>query len=1126
MDSQFHTHFEEQRLARQDTDRNRILNICTALGGVEDGKYVAGDEAMECLRDLKRLLRMDNDTPDRRVFAVMGEWNVLSRDLVPLLIHSDVNDEREYKRALLIVQLLVPLTWTTSDDAHALSPDQITTLLTYKDAFLADKVVDQIMLVLVKSLSLSYRDRSEKDNAKIRLIITLFRNLLAIKDPQVSAAASAENYYRASLQEKLIVAFNKSNVLSLILTFAASMDEKEFSDYNMLVLEIVFLLFNNRTVKSLLQSTQTVQSETLSMLAKKELSEKAARPLASRHSRFGGTLSMNLGNGKMVNFFSPAAALKSVGNAMDLGKTTGRVSKKSQQEPVTKNAIRNEEAKTALKETADSFLEHSFNSLISSVKDDFDKERQHVTEGDFYRFLCVVKFFLEYQVAVLKATDASEREKFDFDTVTDFINARSMMFVTKRMQIYVEEKKWKELQAALECLKQILVTLSAMAESENEEYRDASNNIQNNLYYEAYIIEAICQLCRQFTTQSFGYLQSLVETVHIFMKMLERFSKSKEFMVVRRKSRQRASSKGKTLGSNEAAVVDHFEDVEDAATVKKKCVEHEFRFEKIEMDFANDNVVSTYYQLLKHYKDVEPRYLHYATTLLHRIFVKSKMEPFLYRLSLFELFNQIVSDERRMEGSREYKELKEFIRYVIKKFTTKAKENPLILIEILFPKNRGDCRRIMYGADDDVMDVRAGDDAGEFGEKKDRQLIPSDDELEIQRGLTWSEKLGVAVSILMEGGKLGIIEWLEITLSNLATKRMFEEESPDANIEDYDLVAAATVPDIRIALERNNKVHLLLELLHVNKVIAGDADVHWLVSKDRTADSILDDVKFLRDAIDNPVDSEGKPLHKLVKKKKKKPAKKLKPRETSDDDEKKEDETKKRKKPEKNIQSALSKQFVEDSDDDVDDDAFFEAERKRREKAASLAGGSSDRALTDATKKNSTLSKKESAVKQKQSKPALIHPKSASSDTDEADAENIEMPPKRRKVKDLVKRPIEGMNRRVESREEDTVMTLQTDVNVGSSLLDNEVHKTPMVSVASQDLKVIPPQQTPASKGKNVGAFADSDDEEEVNIRMEEDSGNSGGLAEGGGDSMRNPVGAVASARPTKKNVIFDSDSD
>ncbi|KAJ3233204.1 Topoisomerase 1-associated factor 1, partial [Chytriomyces hyalinus] len=552
---------------------------------------------------------------------------------------------------------------------------------------------------------------------------------------------------------------------------------------------------------------------------------------------------------------------------------------------------------------------------------------------------------------------------------------------------------------------------------------------------------------------------------------------------------------------------------------------HEFRFEKIEMDFANDNVVSTYYQLLKHYKDVEPRYLHYATTLLHRIFVKSKMEPFLYRLSLFELFNQIVSDERRMEGSREYKELKEFIRYVIKKFTTKAKENPLILIEILFPKNRGDCRRIMYGADDDVMDVRAGDDAGEFGEKKDRQLIPSDDELEIQRGLTWSEKLGVAVSILMEGGKLAIIEWLEITLSNLATKRMFEEESPDANIEDHDLVAAASVPDIRIALERNSKVHLLLELLHVNKVIAGDADVHWLVSKDRTADSILDDVKFLRDAIDNPVDSEGKPLHKLVKKKKKKPAKKLKPKDTSDDDEEKEDETKKGKKPEKNIQSALSKQFVEDSDDDVDDEAFFEAERKRRAKAAALAGGSSDRALTDATKKNSTLSKKESSIKQKQSKPALPQPILPSSDTDEADTENNEMPSKRRKVKDLVKRSIEDMNRRVESMVEDTVMTPEPDVNVGSSLLDNKVQKTPMVSIASQDITVIPPQQTPASKGKNVGAFADSDDEEELDTRMEEDSGNPGGLAEGGGDSMRNPA-AVASARPTKKNVIFDSDSD
>ncbi|KAJ3078547.1 Topoisomerase 1-associated factor 1, partial [Rhizoclosmatium hyalinum] len=683
----YHTQLEETRLARQDDDRNRVLNICSALGGFEDcletgGKvYVPGDEASDCLRDLKKILRADNETPERDVYGVLGEWNVLGRDLLPLLLATDV--EKDYKRAMLIVELVVPLTWATSLE-YKHSPNQMEVLLKYKEAFLNTAVLEKIMQVLLK-------DRREKDNAKIRLILTLFRNLLAIKDPQVSAKSSSEFNYRAALQERLIVCFHESNILALLLTFAASMDEKEFSEYNMLILEIWYLVFRERTCASILEDTDVIQNDNLLKLAKQELTSKAARPMKSRHSRFGGTLSLNLGNGQQVNFFSTSTALKSVENAMDIGKTKGRAVRKGQPETITKTVIRDEQAKQVLRETADSFLENSFNSLIASVKDDIDKERQHVVDGDFVRFLVLVRFFLEYQVDLLKkVVDPVEKEKFDFDTVTDFINSRSMLFVTKRMQIYLDEKKWPELQSALECLKQMLVTLNAMAASGNEEYQDASNNIQNNLYYEAFIIESIAHLCKTFKDQSFSYLKNLVETVHIFLKMLEKFSKSKAFMVVRRKKRAKAKaiakSIGNTLAPEEISIALDPEDPEeeppmDEATVKRKCVEHEFQFEKIEMDFAYENVVGMYCELLKRYREVEPRYLHYATTMMHRVFVKAKMEPLLFKLSTFDLFNRIVQDERLMSVSKEYKELKEFIRYVIKRFTAKAKEDPILFVE-------------------------------------------------------------------------------------------------------------------------------------------------------------------------------------------------------------------------------------------------------------------------------------------------------------------------------------------------------------------------------------------------------------------------------------------------------------
>ncbi|KAJ3124613.1 Topoisomerase 1-associated factor 1 [Physocladia obscura] len=1043
----FDVYFETQRLAQQDNDRNRLLNICSALGGMEeleDGSiaYVAGDEVIECLGDIKKLLRAEaeaalatTETPaDLGVSAALGEWRIVGRDLLPLLRHANLRpitsnantiatkktQSADARRAMLIVELLVPLTWATADDepraAAAYSPAHHA-LLRHKDDFLDPAFFSQIMLLLLTRIAVPFRyipfllhipllrlivrhpcsDRSPRDNARIRLIITLFRNLLAIRD---SVSGSSDSYHTSSLQEKLLVCLHEASVTNLILTFAAQMDEKEFSVYNTLILEIVYLIFLDRTVSSILVDTQVQQAEKLIDLVNKEIKIKAARPLSSRHSRFGGTLALNLGNGKQANLFHTNTALHSVQTALDMGKTTGRAKQKGQKEAGTKTVIRDKQAQQVLREIADSFLENSFNALISSVKDDFDKEREHIQEGDYYRFLAVVSFFLEYQMEILKTfSDEQDREKFDFDTVADFISSRSIMFVVKRMQIYLEEKKWDELQICLQCLKNMLITLNAMASSGNEEYMDASHNIQNNLYYEAHVLDLVVQLCKGFKDQNFSYLKNLVETVHIFVKMLEKFSKSKAFMVVKRKKRQQrqkknTSAEGDLIAEEVYVVVEEPE--EDVYEIKRICVEHEFRFEKIENDFAFENVVSTYCELLKRYRDLEPKYLHYATTMLHRIFIKVKMEPMLYKLSTLELFNRIISDEMLMEPSKEYKELKDFIRYVVKKFVAKAKDYPLLFVEILFSKTRGDCRRIQYGADEDFDFNNSSLSKHSKDQEEEENELPR--ELEIQRDLTWNQKVGVIVSLLVHDSLIGLLDWLETTLTSVAVRRASDEEDPDAEIQNFDLTAsAASNMDVTIALKRNNRFHLLLELMQLTKVIEGDSDIRWILEKSRSADDIISDCKFIRFYIEEPLDSNGKPLEKMIRMKAKKRVKKPKISDEEDEENNSNDEGKKpkKKKAEKPSPIYLSAQFVEDSDND-DDEAFFEAERRQRLKseAAAIALESATSSTSTKNQKKSKLTTPKSVFSSKSKLNVLQEKNGMSKNTIESDLEGEITAPK------------------------------------------------------------------------------------------------------------------------------------
>lgn len=76
---------------------DHLLSIVSALGGFEEREtedglkrvYVPGDEVIDCLRDLKKLLRADDATSSKVSFRHLGHWKVLQKDLIPLLLTND-----------------------------------------------------------------------------------------------------------------------------------------------------------------------------------------------------------------------------------------------------------------------------------------------------------------------------------------------------------------------------------------------------------------------------------------------------------------------------------------------------------------------------------------------------------------------------------------------------------------------------------------------------------------------------------------------------------------------------------------------------------------------------------------------------------------------------------------------------------------------------------------------------------------------------------------------------------------------------------------------------------------------------------------------------------------------------
>ncbi|KAL5057612.1 hypothetical protein RYX36_029216 [Vicia faba] len=73
-------------------DTDDLSQICSGLGSIEeddDGHrtgYSKGEYCLGNLKDLLRFLRRD-DPETRNVFKQVCKWNVVSKDLVPIIEH-------------------------------------------------------------------------------------------------------------------------------------------------------------------------------------------------------------------------------------------------------------------------------------------------------------------------------------------------------------------------------------------------------------------------------------------------------------------------------------------------------------------------------------------------------------------------------------------------------------------------------------------------------------------------------------------------------------------------------------------------------------------------------------------------------------------------------------------------------------------------------------------------------------------------------------------------------------------------------------------------------------------------------------------------------------------------------
>ncbi|KAI8336680.1 timeless protein-domain-containing protein [Chlamydoabsidia padenii] len=769
------TYLEEHERTRQ-----LILTTCTALGGFEDSlspegtlqrKYTLGDEALPCLKDLKRIIRAD----ELLTKDILIELNVLETDLIPIILTQAKKATPAAERLVLAcVEIIVPMTWPIARKPEENEDDQDPNLLhnyrKLKLKLLENGVFEAILRVCVKSLKIPYRERSSRDQAIIRLTLYLWRNLTAIVDPKASSISSDEKVLLSKLQERLLIRFHEANVLELLLTIASTTGATESNEWNTILLEIIYNLLEfagvkeTATVDNKDKNKYNAASKTLSTLLQSENSKKRLKTqhAPSRHNRFGGTYTLEGWDGSKHVSHKQSGGYAEIEELVNLRqKNRGGQKRKQRDEIGTHNTYEDRSALLYLKRFSLAFLESCFNAFYSSILKDMQREDKSIVERDYARFYFTQKWFLElfgYEIAAVN-TKRMEKEKqeqlatkdqlilpggsqqpnftnengqsgttletpsnqegtsihgnttdapvstnpddhhsqdkepgtFDYDLIANIMDLNMFWACMRRIRVCMDDKLWFDVQVTADCLRQMLTTLNGMGRSTVQEHRDVAEYIQRNIYHEQFTLDIFPDLIRTYSNQSFGYIETVIQLIHVILKLLEQYCKQEQVHFVRRKKAPKRKPKKpadvENSPSAEKEVTGHEDqDSQDEEDRDQQIAyrEHVFAFKSFEKRFATYDFVRVSCILLEDYQNLRPEVLHAITSIFHRIMVKTKAEHLFWKMPTLELFNRIIQDRASIPKTPALDQLVQFIRYVVRQFIKKSETYPLLLVETLF----------------------------------------------------------------------------------------------------------------------------------------------------------------------------------------------------------------------------------------------------------------------------------------------------------------------------------------------------------------------------------------------------------------------------------------------------------
>ncbi|VAH23136.1 unnamed protein product [Triticum turgidum subsp. durum] len=431
---------------------------------------------------------------------------------------------------------------------------------------------------------------TEDDWKLVQLVLTLFRNVLAIQEITLPQKASGEATQLLYLADSFLELMFKENMMDLILVLAQHIDEPSgyLKHENLLLLEIFHYLFLGRDPELIAKvrpegSKEQVNGDidtsvdSLRLMMEKEEKEKRMfrQRNAENHALNGIFTCLAVDGSKSLCKGNPSSAMSSANSLRKIR----NVQRGPQKRIAWDNEllyIPKEGIMEMLRSFMDQFLSGGYNVLMQSVCDDIVKQHDSVEKSDNITFFKVVCFVLAFQhekasnaqkssagPQLSETSPGNECDDLPFrgdicGPVAATLNEDMFNIVLSMWREAYEDlkqtKDYKTLSAAGSLMKNMIGMIYLVVKVHPEDSRESQTArvLLYKLFYdqtEQGLTQFLLNLFRSFDThkQPKSALADLLETVHIMLQLMEKLQARGALRVAKRtrKGRKRKTSDDK-----------------------------------------------------------------------------------------------------------------------------------------------------------------------------------------------------------------------------------------------------------------------------------------------------------------------------------------------------------------------------------------------------------------------------------------------------------------------------------------------------------------------------------------------------------------------------------------------------